>query len=130
MERLDGAIYKIVAVIFLISCAVSASFLYMDVKGDALVLEVVNGEKVERTIALGDLDGESAIFVVSDDMGFNAFVIDEGAVRMVSSDCGGGDCLRMTPARSVGDIIVCLPHRLMLRLTGESERRDLDVVSY
>lgn len=130
MERLDGAIYKIVAVIFLISCAVSASFLYLDIRGEALVLEIINGDKVERTIALDDLDGDAAIFTVSDDAGFNVFVIDDGAVRMVSSDCGGGDCLRMSPARRAGDIIVCLPHRLLLRMTGAGERKDLDVVSY
>lgn len=129
MKRLDAVLYKIVAAAFILSCAASAAFLFIS-SAPSVTLEVVNGDRVERRIPIDRDSPDAALFIVSDDKGSNAFIIDGGLVRMVSSDCYGGDCLRMPAARGVGDVIVCLPHRLILRIVGEGEGRKLDGVSY
>jgi hypothetical protein len=48
---------------------------------------------------------------------------------MVSADCPGGDCVRAGTIKNAGESVVCLPHKLTVRLTTESAR-ETDAVSY
>jgi hypothetical protein len=48
---------------------------------------------------------------------------------MVSADCPGGDCLRTREIRKNGEMIVCVPHRLLIRIIS-SQRPEVDAVSH
>ena len=56
--------------------------------------------------------------------GVNTVVIKNGAVWVESADCGG-DCVRSGAKSKAGSSIVCLPHRLVIEVSGE----DYDAVS-
>lgn len=54
----------------------------------------------------------------------NTVTVSDGAIAVTHSDCPTNDCVRMGWLRD-GGAIVCLPNRVEIRLTGDS---DVDVV--
>ena len=59
--------------------------------------------------------------------GYNHIRIHDGSVTMVDSTCPNGDCIRMGTIKDAGDILICLPYKLMVRLEGGEA---VDAVSY
>lgn len=51
-------------------------------------------------------------------------VTENGAVRVLESDCPGGDCVTCGEISRVGQCIVCLPARTVIRITGEAADAD------
>ena len=54
----------------------------------------------------------------------NRIVIENGAVRVDSADCPDLVCVRTGSIRYDGEQIVCLPHRLVVRVTGAPGETD------
>ena len=122
MKRYDPALYAILVLIFALSCA------YVPLAGRGtgeLTLEVVRGGKTEFRAPLRDVP---EILEFKGLWGYNAISAEEG-VRMVSADCPGGDCLRAGTIKNAGESIICLPHRLSVRLTTKNAP-ETDAVSY
>lgn len=51
----------------------------------------------------------------------NILIIKNGGVHMAQSNCPGGQCLAQGEIRDGGASIVCLPHRIYVELSGNSE---------
>lgn len=58
---------------------------------------------------------------VENEYGRNVLKIENGAVAVVESDCPNHDCEKFPPISHSGQVIMCLPHRLVLTVTGASE---------
>lgn len=135
MKRCDIAVYAIMIAIFAASCAASALAHWSQMSWTELAVEVRIDGELDRTIEItrDDLRGgtDSRRVVISNDLGVNEFVIEGMRVRMVSSDCSGGDCVRTPSIGAEGGAIVCLPHRLVLRVVASSfPGGDLDGLSF
>lgn len=129
MKSLDPIVYRVVFALLAITSAASAAVLWSGSRIEHLSLEIVSdGELVE----VMELDPSRPAFTreISSHGGYNAIEIDGKSVRMTSSDCGGGDCLRMSAAASSGSVIVCLPHKLVVRVVGRAPKGDIDGLSY
>jgi len=103
-----------------------------DSHGGDPVLEIISAGGVILREPLSAA-GEAREIRLSEGGGSNTLSIEGGVVRMSSADCKGGDCVRTRPARAPGDSIVCLPHRLIVRVRDSDERKSdsgLDAVSY
>ncbi|MDR1569853.1 MAG: NusG domain II-containing protein [Oscillospiraceae bacterium] len=46
----------------------------------------------------------------------NVVRIENGTARIVSANCPGGDCTRQRAISRAGELIVCVPHKLMITL--------------
>lgn len=57
---------------------------------------------------------------VQTDYGWNLVVIEGGAVYMEEADCPDGYCIQQGRIASQRSTIICLPHRLVVEVTGES----------
>ena len=57
----------------------------------------------------------------------NEFQIKDGQVRMVQANCHNHDCIQQGAISRTGETIVCLPHKVVLEVTGGEE--DFDVVA-
>lgn len=55
----------------------------------------------------------------------NEFQIKDGSVRMIRSNCRNHDCIQMGAISQTGEVIVCLPHKLVLEVTGGEEAFDV-----
>ena len=60
----------------------------------------------DRTVRLGD------------DTDYNILQIAGGAAAVVEADCGDHTCVRTGAVSREGETIVCLPHRLTVRIEG------------
>ena len=57
----------------------------------------------------------------------NEFEIRDGQVRMLHANCRNHDCIQQGAISRTGETIVCLPHKVVLEVTGGEE--DFDVVA-
>lgn len=58
----------------------------------------------------------------------NVVLIENGSVRMQSSDCHNQICVNHMPISRSGESIICLPHRIVVRIQGGKEA-DVDAVA-
>jgi hypothetical protein len=65
---------------------------------------------------------------IETDYGYNSIAIASGHVRVTAADCPGGDCLRAEAAKP-GEVIACLPHRLLIRVAGGETEGEVDIVA-
>ena len=122
-KKYDGSLYLTLAALFAASVL---GTVYPWRKGGDIVIEAVRGGEVTTLGNLAEMGGSTMTF--GGPGNFNEIATGEG-VRMVSADCPGGDCLRAGEIRKNGEMIVCVPHRLVIRLVS-SQRPETDAVSY
>lgn len=79
-----------------------------------VVLVTVDGEEYGRHPL-----GTDASFTVETPWGYNDVVIHNGEVDVYEADCSNQICVNTAPARETGDMIVCLPHRLVVEIVPE-----------
>lgn len=64
-----------------------------------------------------------------DTIDYNCFRMQDGAVKMLSADCKGQDCVRQTPVDEQGESIICLPHKVVIQIVSDKES-DEDAVTW
>lgn len=74
------------------------------------------------------LSGEQIVRIATP-YGENLLRIDGDGARMIDADCHGKDCVESGAIAKQGQMILCLPHRLCVTITGE-EGGAPDAVSY
>ncbi len=84
-----------------------------DSGGDRIAVITVGGEPYQ-TIRL--TDGKRQEIVVTTPYGTNRFVVEGGAVSCVEADCPERICCQRGAIRKVGEVIVCLPHKVLVEV--------------
>ncbi len=82
-------------------------------KGNRVTVSV-NGEEV-YSLSLS----ENAEKNIVTDLGENVIKIENQGVRVISADCPDGICVNHREIFSSGETIVCLPHRLVVKIEEE-----------
>jgi hypothetical protein len=128
MKSKDKVLY--LAILFFIAMA----WVFTAISGGAgdLFLEIVSDGELIRRVELSSIESGSSI-TLHEGGGMNELLVSGDAVRMISTDCPGGDCLKTAPLASERGAIVCLPHRLVIKLkrkNGDRESDGIDAVSY
>lgn len=97
-----------------------ANYLLKTNKDKAYLLITVNGSTYQE-VPFNDRTNIDPI-TVNTPLGYNTFIIENGAVRVTEADCPDLVCVYTTPASKVGDMIVCLPHKVVFEIrNGEKE---------
>jgi hypothetical protein len=106
----------IFAIIFVIA---ATSILIMELRQTSdtkTLLITVDGEEYKRI----PVDtATNASFTIETEYGYNNVVIVNGAVDVVSADCKNQVCVNTKEATKAGDIIVCLPHKVVIEIVEE-----------
>lgn len=66
---------------------------------------------------------------IETDKGTNVIHIENGSVHMAESTCPDKTCIKQGSIDSPGEIIVCLPNKVIVEITGDSEKGP-DTVSH
>ena len=112
--RLKWGDFIIIGAVLLLAAALTALMaqntaggrLYAEVwQNDVLVERVVLTDETDRTI---DLDGH------------NVIVLAGKTARVESADCHDQVCVRTGTLTRAGQVAVCLPNRVVLKLVGET----------
>ncbi len=83
--------------------------------GEYAVVEI-NGTETARY----RLDTDTEIDIETEDGHVNRLVISDGRASIVSADCPDRLCVKQGAISRAGQTIICLPHKLVIRITGES----------
>jgi len=98
--------------VFIIVAAV-AGIIWLSGSGDAQMAVVrVNGNIVKEVML--DVDQSFRVADVK-------FEVKDGAIAFVESDCPGQECVHAGWLRKPGSSMACLPNKVSVTLTGDSE---------
>jgi len=67
-------------------------------------------------------------YTISTDYGYNTIEVRGGQVWISDANCSGQDCMHFGKASREGQVILCLPHKLSVRITGV--KGGTDAISY
>lgn len=65
---------------------------------------------------------------IDEKYGHNRLVIENGSAYMAEADCPDGYCMEYKPISRGGETIICLPHRLVVEVTGTRDAQHPDVI--
>lgn len=94
-----------------------------------LAVVLATKKDTEKTVATVYVDGEAVYSAdlstvespyekeIVSSYGKNVLEIEKGRIRIKSADCEGNDCVKT--GWSSGAPLVCLPHRLVVRIEGK-----------
>lgn len=95
-------------------------------QASSVVVTVDGAERLRRPLAV-----EDTYEIRQKDGSVNVIAVKDGAVYMKEANCRDGLCIRQGRMKNGAKTIVCLPHKLVVRITGDaidSSHDDLDVI--
>ncbi len=104
----------------------AASALLLSARSGSRVAQLIRDGEVIEEIDLSRVASEYSFTVASEDGGYNTVSVRPGSIRVTEADCPDKICVEMGWLSDQSAPIVCLPHRLMIRLKGSA---DTDAVS-
>ena len=122
LKKGDIAVLAVILLAALIGLAVLA---WQD-GGAGLSAEVYQDGALIKTIALSS--GERQI-LLENSGGSNLLLLSPQGIMMLKASCPNQDCVRCGLVNRPGGIIACLPHRLLVRLSGAKEGA-FDAITY
>lgn len=122
-------IADILLIIFLIiSTGIISFFIYTEPNSDVLKVEVCVDGKVIKTYPL---ETDSAYDIKDKLSTGNTLVIENGKVYISDADCDDELCVKQGSIKRVNESIICLPHKLVVRITSDENSgndSELDVI--
>ena len=116
--------------IFIFSLLIVAVFLlliqrvYGNAQGEADMIKITVDQKLYGTY---DLNKNQTI-TIQNDSGINAIQIQNKKVWMEEADCPDGYCKEQGHISKNKQTIVCLPHKLVVEISDDSEKSEPDSV--
>lgn len=116
--------------IFIFSILIVAVFLlliqrvYGNAQGEADMVKITVNQKLYGTY---DLNKNQTI-TIQNDSGINAIQIQNKKVWMEEADCPDGYCKEQGHISKNKQTIVCLPHKLVVEISDDSEKSESDSV--
>lgn len=117
-SRIKWGDLVIIGVVLVLAAAVTA-VLAAGTTGDRLYAEVWQDNQLVERVALTD-DTDRTI----DLDGHNVIVLSGKTARMESADCRDQVCVRTGTLTRAGQVAVCLPNRVVLKIVGETGEID------
>lgn len=102
----------------------------------ALLLFVWNSLSAEGETAVVTLDGETVTVINLETAEDEIFTVGDvtvqmknGCVSIIDSDCNDKTCVKTGELSKSGDVSACVPNRVSVEITGDSED-GVDIMSY
>lgn len=124
LQRLTPFDRRLVVILTLV---VLLSFLLPLRQGMGARVLVSSGEK---TVFVAALNQDQQV-ELSGPLGTTVLQIADGAAQVLSSPCRQKICIGLGKARHRGDLLACVPNRLVIRIDGDGvdKERDYDLIS-
>lgn len=92
---------------------------------DSLYADITVDGRLERRIPLSAHQGRE-VFTIQTANGSNTICVEDASIAVISADCSDAVCVNTGKARHPGDIIACLPHRLIIEVKGSTTSQPAD----
>ena len=117
-SKLKWGDFVIIGVVLALAAAIAA-VLALGTSGDRLYAEVWQDNALRERVELTDSTDRTI-----DLDGHNVIVLSGRTATMQSADCRDQVCVRTGTLTRAGQVAVCLPNRVVLRITGETSEID------
>ncbi|MBC8060388.1 MAG: NusG domain II-containing protein [Clostridiaceae bacterium] len=97
-------------------------------KYNSFYVEVYSQGKLLKKLPLKK-DAEKVTFTIDNRLGTNIVEIDKAKVKIIDADCPDKICLKDHAISKPGEAIICLPHKLVVKIIGEG-KQETDEVSF
>lgn len=67
---------------------------------------------------------------INTELGYNLIEIGDGKVRVIEADCPDQLDVKQGYIESPGEVIVCLPNKLVIEIKGKTKDEDIDYISH
>ncbi|MBE7018698.1 MAG: NusG domain II-containing protein [Ruminococcaceae bacterium] len=115
--------FFIFSMIIAVAIAAAIGFYRSPLSANTVTIYVDSREYATYSIS----EGYEKEIMVKTDYGYNQIYLNSGMVAITDSDCPNHDCVQMGTISQAGDMLICLPHKLMIMLEGGDK---VDAVSY
>lgn len=126
MKRFDIIIIVLIAAISITSLGVLK--ITSNKQYEKKYAEVYVDGEIVKTISFDDTTNTEP-FTVKTKLGVNIIRIDNGKVKIIDADCPDKLCVKDGPISEPGEMLVCLPHKVVVEIKGES-KSNVDELSY
>lgn len=117
MKIYDKLIIVVMVIAVIITTVLSLSPPH--VNSDELIMKVSIDGKVVKTVTITkDMTAE---YHFGADDHYNIVVVKDGKVSILEADCPGQYCVKKGEISKPKEIIVCLPHKLVVELEGKTD---------
>lgn len=116
----------IVIILIIIIIALASIFIINQIKSqtsDTKLIVYANGI-IEKEVLLNE--ETNAKFTIKTDKGYNRIEIKDGYVSMYEADCPDQICVYASPIDEIGEMIVCLPHQLIVEIVPIDYNGDIN----
>lgn len=117
----------VIAAALLLACGLYlVSQVSLGQEASVVVVTVDGQERMRRPLAM-----EDTYEIRQTDGSVNVIAVEGGAVYMKEANCRDGLCIRQGKMKNGAKTIVCLPHKVVVRLEGDApptDHDDLDVI--
>ena len=100
------------------------SVILLTAKAPGTVVQVVQDGRVLREIDLSRVAQRETFEVLWPDGGRNLVTVEPGRIRVSEADCPDQICVSQGWLSDQAAPIVCMPHRLIIRVKGETAQAD------
>jgi len=126
MKKLDKII---VASFVIIAIVLGITFKFAFNKDyDNKYIEIYVKGQLYKKVSINDNKVKEEIDIKTD-LGENIVQIENGGVRIVDADCPDKVCVKDGFKDKVGNVLVCLPHKVVIQIKGQSSENEVDEVS-
>ena len=110
-----GDFIIILSVVLLVAGSVVTT-LFLSGDAPAKVVVTVAGEKTQEFSLNEDIEVK-----LETENGYNILKIEDGKADVISADCYSNDCVHQKKISKNGEMIVCLPHKMVVQITSYEE---------
>lgn len=118
MTSLDKKIALFVLLASIVGLLTVAYFRFVTPRGERALIEVDN--KPVQTIILTP-DGEKRTLSIQGVRGESLVGVEGSGIHMIDSACPDKTCVHIGVISRPGELIVCLPNRVVIRVLGEGD---------
>lgn len=119
MKRND---WILLACILLAAALLLAVWFFLGGHPGREVIVTIEGKEAMRL----PLDQDDTVVLSGKDGGSNTLVIHDGKARITQADCPDKLCVRQQAISRSGQQLVCLPHRIVVSVSGSQEKDGTD----
>ncbi len=114
---------RLLLLIILLSIASSWFIIQANIAAGPAMAEIYHDDTLLATYPLPQPGEPSITLQLEGELGLSDIVIDEHGARIASSPCTSQRCVLSGSHKHAGDIIACVPNKILITLRGSSETR-------
>jgi hypothetical protein len=122
-----AVICALFAVVFVVWAMVSGAFSTSSLKAEAAEVKTAVVHNEDGIVCELPLSTD-ATFEVASELGANTVVVEDGEVYVAEADCPGHDCMSQGRISDISQTIVCLPHKMWIEITSDTQDAAFDAI--